>query len=97
MTHRLVVLLGPLYGRLQGGFSALRRTQQRLGDLRPFTLKRVSGRWLAGTSIPISRIRVVTLLAMQVGMNPCTVETFVLLSRFVRSLPIALGIQPQTS
>lgn len=33
----------------------------------------------------------------QVGMDPCTCGAFVLLSRFVRSRPVAFGIPPQAS
>ena len=33
---------------------------------------------------------------MQVGVNPRTLDAFVLLGGFVRSFPIALGIPPQS-
>jgi len=38
----------------------------------------------------------IAFFAMQVGMNPRTVTTLVLLSRLVCSRPIALGVPPQT-
>jgi len=34
---------------------------------------------------------------MQIGVHPTTLGTFVLLSRFVRPLPIALRIPPQSA
>jgi len=41
-------------------------------------------------------IAVIALLAVQVRMHPRTLDPFVLLSGFVRSLPVALAIPPQS-
>ena len=53
-------------------------------------------------SQPLSNIRealsaqgYAIILAMQVGMNPRTLDAFVLLRGFVRPCPIALGIPPK--
>jgi len=83
-----------IVGRVQRRCLALSHTQQRHGDLRPFPVKRVSGWCLAGATIPVLRVRVVTFFAMQIRVNPCTCGAFVLLSRLMRSRPVAFGIPP---
>jgi hypothetical protein len=43
-----------------------------------------------------TRVALIAFLAMQVGVCPRTLDAFALLGGFVRSLPIALGIPPQS-
>ena len=68
---------------------------QRLGDLEPLLLKRTLGWRLVGPPVPVTRIGRISLFAVQVGMNPGTRRSFVLLCRFVGLLPIVFGIPPQ--
>src|SRR5271166_5574920 len=48
-----------------------------------------------GAAIPIPGVGRVALLAMQIGMDPRSSRTFVLLRRFVGFGPVVLGIPPQ--
>ena len=55
-------------------------------------------------SQPLSNIRealsaqgYAIILAMQVGVNPRTLDAFVLLRGFVRPCPITFGVKPQPS
>jgi len=51
---------------------------------------------LACSTVPIRSVALIAFLAMQVGMDPRTLATFVLLGGFVRSRPIALRVPPKT-
>src|SRR6266581_2230673 len=59
-------------------------------------IKRSLRRSLPSATVPISRVRNISLFAMQVGVDPCASGAFVLLGRFVSARPIALGIPPQS-
>ena len=63
----------------------------------PFLLERALGWSLVGPRVPIARVGRISLLAVQVGMNPGTCGAFVLLCRFVGPLPIAFSVPPQAS
>jgi hypothetical protein len=63
-------------------------------DAEPFRIQWFPANWFSRPAIPVRRIAQIALLAMQVGVKPTTLGAFVLLSRFVSPLPIALGIQP---
>src|SRR5262249_2539093 len=69
--------------------------EQRLGDLAPFLLERRASRSPASAAVPVAGVGIVALFAMQIGMDPCTGWALILLSRFVGSRPVALGIPPQ--
>ena len=70
--------------------------KQRHNDAEPFSVERFPANWFACSAVPVGCIALVALLAMQISMNPRTVNFFVLLGGFVRSLPIALAIPPQS-
>jgi len=46
-------------------------------------------------TVPVSGVALIAFLAVQVGVNPRTLDALVLLRGFVRSFPIALAIPPQ--
>src|SRR5439155_20975268 len=46
--------------------------------------------------VPVRRVVLIALLAVKISMHPRTLDAFVLLGGFVRSVPIALGIPPQS-
>ena len=64
-------------------------------DAQPFSIQRLPASGLSRPTIPIFCIALIAFFAMQVGVNPRTFDTFVLLSGFVRRLPIAFGIPPE--
>jgi hypothetical protein len=71
-------------------------SQQGSHEPKPFSIEWFSANWLARPTVPVRRVALIAFIAVQVGVNPRTVTTFVLLSGFVRSRPIALGIPPQS-
>jgi len=70
--------------------------QQRIDDAQPFRIERLPAHRLASPAIPVRCVAPIALLAMQIGMHPRTLDPFVLLSGFVRSLPVLLAIPPQS-
>lgn len=71
-------------------------SQQSGNDAFPFHIERVPAHRLSGAAVPVSGVSLIALFAMEVGVNPGTFRSLVLLSGFVRSFPIVLGIPPQT-
>jgi hypothetical protein len=71
------------------------RCKQCTHDSRPLIGEPATRRAPTGASVPIGGIALVALFAVQVGVDPGTSRTFILLRRFVRSHPIALSIPPQ--
>ena len=71
-------------------------TQQSFHNVQPFRIQCITANGLTSPSIPVSGIALIAFLAMQVGVNPRSVHAFVLLSRFVRSRPIAFAIPPES-
>jgi hypothetical protein len=69
-------------------------SQQSLNDAYPFRIERFPANGLACPTIPVRGVALIALLPVQVRMHPRTFGTFVLLSGFMRPLPIALGIPP---
>ncbi len=70
-------------------------SQQTCRDAEPFGIQRLAADGLASATIPVGCVALIAFLAMQVGVNPRPIASFVLLGRFVCSRPIALGIPPQ--
>src|ERR1700680_2692009 len=70
--------------------------QQRIDDAEPFRIEWLSANEFARSAVPIVGVALIAFLAMQVGMHPRTVPPFILLCEFVRSLPVALGVPPQS-
>jgi len=71
------------------------RFQQRSRYVQPLCIERRPTDGLACPTIPIRRVVLIALLAMQVSMNPRPFGAFVLLGGLVRALPIAPGLPPQ--
>lgn len=71
-------------------------SQQRCHNAKPLRIELLSANGLARPTIPVRCVTLIAFLAVKIGMNPTTLGTFVLLSGFVRSRPIALGIPPQS-
>src|SRR5262249_4521938 len=69
--------------------------EQSLCDAGPLRVQRLPAHRLTGASVPIRGIVLIAFLAVQVGVNPCTLPPLVFLGGFVGSLPIALGIPPK--
>lgn len=70
-------------------------SQQSFHDAEPFHIERFSAHRLPRPTVPVRRVALIAFLAVQVGMNPRTFRAFVLLSRFVRPIPVALAVPPQ--
>ena len=70
--------------------------QQMSGDAAPFLVEWLSANRLAGSGVPITGIVVIAFLAMQIGMYPRAVTSFVLLGRLVGSFPVAFSVPPQS-
>ena len=70
--------------------------QQRLYNAEPFRFQRFPAHGLARPVVPIGCIALIAFLAMQVGVNPRSLDAFVLLGGLVRPLPVALAIPPQS-
>src|ERR1019366_10362981 len=66
-------------------------SQQSFHNAEPFSVERFSANGFARPTIPVRRVALIALLAVQVGMHPRTLGAFVPLRRFVRPLPIALS------
>jgi hypothetical protein len=73
-----------------------RSSQQRSNDAQPLRIERLAAHGLTCPPLPIGGITLIAFLAVQVGMHPRTVTPFVLLGGFVRLLPIAFAIPPQS-
>lgn len=71
-------------------------SQQISRDVKPFRVERLAANWLTCPAIPVRGVALVAFFAMQIRMYPRTLDAFVLLGEFVRPLPIALSIPPQT-
>src|ERR1035437_1522253 len=69
--------------------------QQISRDAEPFHIEWLWANSLPCSTVPIRRVALITFFAMQVGVHPRTLHAFVLLSRCVGQIPIALGIPPQ--
>jgi hypothetical protein len=69
--------------------------QQCLHDSQPFRIERLPADGLACPVVPVGCVALITFLAVQIGMYPRTLDAFVLLSGFVRSLPVAIAVPPQ--
>src|SRR6185369_4430446 len=81
------------------GFVSCRKPERSVSkqvfhEAAPFCLKGFPADGLTGPSIPVGCVVLITFLAMQIGMHPCPVYTFVLLSRFMGSCPITFGFPP---
>jgi len=61
----------------------------------PFGIERLSAYRLPRSTIPIDCVALIAFLAMQIGMDPRTLRAFIVLGRFMRLFPIALGVPPQ--
>jgi hypothetical protein len=70
--------------------------QQSFHDAQPFRVERFPAYGLARPTIPISCVALIPFFAVEVGVSPRTLGAFVPLSRFVRPLPVALGVPPQS-
>ena len=70
--------------------------KQSSNDTKPLRIERLAADWLTRSTVPVCCVAVVAFLSMKVGMHPRSFDTFVLLGGFVRSLPIALAIPPQS-
>jgi hypothetical protein len=65
-------------------------------DLAPFLIAGSVGWGLVGTLVPVAGILVISLFAMQVGMNPRPFLALLLALRdFMSSVEIPLGIPPK--
>src|SRR6266852_1675782 len=71
--------------------------QQIFHDAEPLRVERFSANSFPRSTIPVSCVALIAFFAMEVGVNPRPVLSFVLLSRFVGSRPIALGMPPESS
>src|SRR6266498_4573621 len=70
-------------------------SQQGRRDLSPLVVQG-SARWSpARSTVPIGGIGRIAFLAMQIGVDPRSRLTFILLGRFMRLGPVALGVPPQ--
>ena len=69
--------------------------QQRSRYVPPLCIERLPTDGPACPAIPVRRVVLIALLAMQVSMNPRPLGTFVLLGGLVRAIPIAPGLPPQ--
>lgn len=88
-SHRLWA-----HSEAQNGEVAL--FQQILHDAEPFRIQRFSAHKFPCASVPVRSIALIAFFAMQISVNPRSVPSFVLLGGFVRLLPIALSIPPQS-
>lgn len=70
---------------------------QRCDAAEPPPIKRLPANWLASPTVPVRCVALIAFLAVQVGVNPRSVDTFILLRGFVRPCPIAFPIRPQSS
>jgi hypothetical protein len=62
-----------------------------------FRIQWLPANGLVRPTVPVGCVALIAFPAMQVGVHPRTLRSFVPLSGFVRSRPIALGIPPQSS
>ena len=70
--------------------------QQNGRDLTPFVITGSIRRGLVGTLVPVSGILMISLFAMQVGMDPRRfLPLFLVLRNFVCAIEISLGIPPK--
>lgn len=70
--------------------------QQLLDDAEPFCIERFSTNGLPCAAVPIGSVVPIAFRPMEVGVNPRALSSFVLLGGFVRPLPIALAVPPQS-
>ena len=64
-------------------------------ELFPFFIDRQGRRCVTASAIPIFGVRLITFLAMEIGMHTHARAILVLLRAFVRLVLIALSIPPQ--
>ena len=69
--------------------------EQGCHDVEPLFVEWFARGRFASAAIPVSGVPDVAFFAMQVGVNPGTVGTFVLLRGFVSAGPVALRVPPQ--
>jgi hypothetical protein len=70
--------------------------KQTFDNAEPFPVEWLSANGLACPVVPIGCVALIALLPVQVGVYPRSLDPFVLLSGFVRSLPVALASPPQS-
>src|ERR1700727_3430442 len=70
--------------------------QQSFHDAEPFRVQRLPANGLPRSTVPIGCVTLIALSAMQVGVHPRALRSFVLLRRFVSPRPIALGLPPKS-
>jgi hypothetical protein len=76
--------------------SALVAMQQHGRDLAPFVIAGSVGWGLVGTFVPVPGILMISLFAMEVGMDPSRFLPLLLVLRdFVSAIEIPLGIPPE--
>jgi hypothetical protein len=71
-------------------------SQQALDDGQPFRFKALAADGFPGPTVPISSIVLITFLAVQVGVDPRTFGTFILLGGLVGSSPVAFSVPPES-
>jgi hypothetical protein len=69
--------------------------QHRFGDTEPLPIERHPADGLPSPAVPVRRVIIIALLAVEIGMHPRPLDALVLLRGFVRPRPIALCIPPQ--
>ena len=69
--------------------------KQTFDNAEPFPVERLPTHGFTSPTIPVGGVALIALLAVEIRVNPRPLDAFVLLSGFVRSGPIALGIPPQ--
>lgn len=69
--------------------------KQTFDNAEPFPVERLPAHGFTSPTIPVSGVALVALLAVEIRVNPRSLDAFVLLGGFVRSRPISLGIPPQ--
>jgi hypothetical protein len=61
----------------------------------PLRLQRFAAFGLPRAPVPVSRVRKVSLFAMQIRVYPCSRRTLYVLRDFVSGVPVTLGVVPQ--
>jgi hypothetical protein len=69
-------------------------SQQVPHDADPFLVWRLAANRLSRPTIPVRCVALIAFLAMQVGVNPTTIGSFVLLGRLVGTFPNAFAVPP---
>jgi hypothetical protein len=82
------------YSLIQTGDYKERLSQQSFHDTEPSRTQRFTRHGLPRPTIPICCVALIAFLSMEVGVDPRTLGSVVLLGRFVRQRPTALGVSP---